>query len=464
MRNIFSKYTPMNFTWLLGVIAITAYVFWQVEEWSARNIALILLLFLVAVGFPAAGVYLFVGLVKRGALVFGIPLGEWGSDQALNRFIAARRRRLARIDRGCRPLAYGRTQILLGTALGVLGRRGADSNVLRESADAFRAALPALRQAGKESQWAMTQNNLAVTLIVLNRGEFGTASLKAAADALRAAADIWNKLDYRGDWARVQFHLCAVLTSLGRREGGTARLGEAVTAGRAALSAEDNASVPLADAEFQINLSDALATLGEREAGIERLEEAAAMARDALQVVADDDLLTAKESVRWQTVCRYNLGYALRCLGERRKDPDTLREAEETLRAVPPLNDPVNAFEWAGAKTILADALRLLGEHGSDMDLLSESLAAGDAALTVLNREAYPFDWAVATMVRARTLAALGARTKDIAHLRQAVGDLEAALAVFEKSAAPFQGRQCRDDLARATTLRDNLSGTGPRR
>ncbi len=465
MKKFFSKFTRMDFLRLLGVVAISAYVLWQVEDKTVPDIALILLLVLMAVSFSKAAVYLLFRLAKRVALVFGVPLGEWGSDRSINRLIAARRRRLAKIDRGRRPLAYGRAQILLGTAFGVLGQRGADPNALRESAEAFRAALPALREAGKETQWAITQNNLAVTLIALGRSEIGTASLKGAADALRAAAETWEQLGYRSDWGRGQFHLCAVLTCLGRREGGTARLAEAVAAGRSALSTEDNSQVPLADAEFQINLSEALAYLGERERGTERLEEAATMARNALRVVADDEgeLLTVKESVRWQTVCRYNLGYALRCLGERRKDPDRLREAEETLRAMPPLNDPVNAFEWAGAHDILADALRLLAEHGAEPDLLTESREASDTALTVLNRETYPFDWAVATMTRAMTLTALGARTGGIAPLRQAVDDLEAALAVFEHASAPFPSRQCRDALDKATALLDDTSRNGRR-
>lgn len=464
MKKIFSKYSPLSFISLFALIAIASYQLWKVEEITVTNIVAAMLKTLLVVGIYVAALYLLVLLVRRIALTFGVQLGGWGSDRALDAFIAARRRTLARLGGGRPPPARSQTQFLLGLALGERGQRDTDADALRESANAFRKSLAALHQAGKHDKWAMGQGNLATTLFHLSRRETGTASLEEAIDALHAAAEHWEKADNKADWSEVQFRLCAVLTRLGWLEDGTARLAEAVATGRAALAAEDNSDVPIAAARLQINLAEALAFLGERETGTERLEEAVAMARESLRVIGEDkdDILMKNESIQWRLLQIGNLGHALRCLGERRDDTEMPREAVDTLRSAGPLRTDKNLYDWAVVQDELARALRSLGRRVADPALPSESLSASDAALTILTRETYPFDWAVATATRANTLAALVESSPDAAPLRQAVDELKAALAVFERAEAPFQSRQCRDDVDRATTLLDELTRKRP--
>lgn len=460
--SLYSLYEFCIFAVIFAAVLIAINYFDDTETNMFAGLGPGMLAYLGMVGLAVAGGYALILLAKRIALVFGIQLGGWGSDRALDRFIAARQRRLA--GAGGSPLARSRAQILLGLALGESGRRNGDADAFRKSAQAFRAALPALRQAGKTSQWALTQSNLATSLFHLNRHEIDRASLEGAIEALRAGAEGWNSLDdYVSDWANGQFQLCGVLTRLGALEDGTARLAEAVAAGKAALAAQDHSFAPLGAAKLQINLSEALAYLGERENGAETLEEAAATARNALRIIDEDkdNLLKEDESIEWRTMLLGNLGHALRCLGERREDPDSLREAADALRSASELRIRRNGFDRAIVQDELARTLRLSGERDSQPDLLTESLSASDAALKTLTRRTYPFDGAQAATTRAETLATIGARTRDPAPLRQAVDALTEALAVFEQAETPVQTRRCREILDRATALLDELTGKG---
>lgn len=442
---------------ILAVAAVYfAYRIWRAGEVSLSSLAVAalstVLFFVVFFG----GLFLLMWTVKRVALLFGVSLGDWDSTRSLKSFIAARKRKIARLGNG-KPSARGRTQFLLGLAFGELGTRETDNDALRQSAEAFRDALPALRAVGKETKWALTQSNLAVTLLRLSQREIGTKSLVEAVEALRAAADHWEKADNKVDWADVQFHLCAVLAHLGRQQDGTERQAEAVAAGRAALGAEDNSDVPLSDARLQINLAWALACLGERETGTDSLDESIAMARASLQVIVEDkdDLLEKHEAIEWRAQQHGNLGFALRCLGERRNDADLLREAVDTLRSTTGLRTENNAHDWAVCQDELARALHALSRCVAKPDLPSDSLSASDAALGVLTRETYPFDWAIATATRANTLATLVAPTGDSTALQSAAGRLEAALAVFKQAGASVQRKRCQADLNRIQALLD---------
>lgn len=455
IRKIFSRYAPFDYVFLAMLFTIASYQLWQLEEVTMTGLgAAVLKTLLILVAYGVA-LYALLWSIRRIALAYGVHLGSWGSDTALDAFIKVRRNKLTRSGGG-RPLAQGRSQSLLGLALGERGARGPDAGALRQSADAFRQALPALHAAGKDEEASLTQSNLAVTLLHLSRQEIERRSLEEAVEALRSAAAALEKAGNTPDWVEVQFLLSAALRDLGRLEDGTERLAEAVAAGRAALAAEDNTEVPMADARLQINLAQALATLGEREAGTERLEEAVAMARDSLRVIAEDkdDILNVEESRAWRRLQLGNLGSALRCLGERRNDSGLLREAVDSLRQAAALETKGKDYDWALVQNELACALSSLGVQ-------ADSLSASDAALAVLTREDYPVDWAIALSARARTLAFPAVGDPDPAALRRARDDLEAALAVFMQADAPVQCRDCRQALDRVTARLDESTGRG---
>lgn len=448
-------------------IAIAAAFFcwrlWQAGEISVRSISMAALFTVLFFAFLIGMLLFFVWSVRQIGLLFGVPLGDWGSIRAIKAFISRQDRKLARQDDGRWPASRGRTQFLRGIALGELGRRGTDTDALRQSAIAFRDALPALDAAGKHTKWALTQRNLAVTLLHLSLRELGTSSLEEAVDALNKAADAWRKADNKADWGEEQFLLCAALTRIGRMEDGTARLAEAVAAGRRSLTAEDNSEAPLADAKLQIHLVEALIRLGERESGTERLDEAVAMARESLKVIVEDeeDLLDDKEAVEWPARQSGNLGMALRLLGDRRHDARLLTEAVDVLGSTTALRTETSDYDWAMNQHELAHALQTLSRHAARPELPSQSLAASDAALAILTQDTYPFDWADATATRANTLTWMVRESHDRATLRRAADDLRAALAVFDQARAPVQRRQYRDDLARVEALLDQAGGAG---
>ena len=191
-------YLPLFF---IGMM--TLYSVWRHKSSSVFDIVFATTLSTVLIyASVVGGLVVLAWLVKRVALAYGVPLGKWGSSRSLKAFIAACRRKLARIGGGGQPLAEGRTQFVLGMALGELGTRSTDTVALRQSAEAFRGALPALRAAGKKEKWALTQQNLAVTLLHLSRREIGPESAAAAEAALREAAEVWGRGEQHGGLGR----------------------------------------------------------------------------------------------------------------------------------------------------------------------------------------------------------------------------------------------------------------------
>lgn len=444
-KRVLSRYTLPGSALLFVLIAVVSHRLWQVEDLTATGLLAAMSKSLLVLGVCALGLYLLVRLARHLGPVYGVHLGRWGSDAALQTFIEAKRRRLLRLRVGGRPLARGRAQFLLGRALGELGSRDSDSDALRQAAAAFRQALPALRAAGRDAKWALTQKELAATLLQLSRSEIGRASLEEAETVLRAAAaSVASDLERRD----VQTLLCAVLTRLGRLQGGPAALAEAVAVGETVLAAEAEGDPPAVGIRLRINLSRALAFLGAREIGRERLEEAAKLAREGLRIIAEDrdHRLDRQESIEFRVQLLGALGQALRCLGERCGDPEMLREAVESLRSAIPLRTARNAYDWAIVQDELARALLALCVCTTKPELLTEAYSASDSALSILTCESYPFDWAVALTTRA---ISLGALVESEATLRRAGEDLRAALRVFDRIDAPLQGRQCRRDLDR---------------
>ncbi len=444
-KRVLSRYALPGSALLFVVVAVVSQWLWRVEDLTATGLLAAMSKSLLVLGLCALGLTLLVRLFRRFGPAYGLHLGRWGSDAALQAFIAAKRRRLARL-RGCgRPLTRGRAQFLLGRALGELGTRDGDSDALRQAAEAFRQALPALRAAGQEEKSALTQKELAATLLRLSRSELGRTSLEEAESVLRAAAaNVTDEFDRRG----AQTLLCAVLTRLGRFHGGPAALAEAVAVGEAALAAEAEGDTPAAGVRLRIHLSRALAFLGAREIGSERLEQAATLARDGLRMIAEAEgrSLDRQDSIEFRLQLLGALGQALRCLGERGGDPEMLDEAVASLRSAVPLRTARNAYDWAIVQDELARALLALCVCATRPELLTEAYSASDSALSILTRESYPFDWAVALSTRA---VSLGALVESEGTLRRAGEDLRAALRVFDRIDAPLQGRQCRRDLDR---------------
>jgi len=79
----------------------------------------------------------------------------------------------------------------------------------------------------------MTQMNLGAALAILGRRESGTARFEEAVAAFRAALEERTRERVPFDWATTENNLGTALERLGERESGTARLEEAVAAFRA---------------------------------------------------------------------------------------------------------------------------------------------------------------------------------------------------------------------------------------
>ena len=106
----------------------------------------------------------------------------------------------------------------------------------------------------------------------------------------------------------------------------------------------------------------------------------------------------------------------------------------------------------------LGQALRVLGERDNDHDTLVEAVTACRAALNVYTREATPLEWAMASTNLANALAALN----DTASIEEAIAIYRDAIAALDGPARLQQRAIARYNLKRAegrlAELRQNQS------
>ncbi|WP_235925065.1 tetratricopeptide repeat protein, partial [Roseomonas harenae] len=358
---------------------------------------------------------------------------EYGDNAALNEALALYADALRLVSRRERPQDWAATQINLGNALTILGKREAGTARLEEAADAFRAALQECTCERVPLKWAMAQNNLGYALWTLGRREAGTARFEEAADAFRAALQGYTRERVPLKWATTQNNLGNALWILGEREAGTARLEEVVDAYRAALQERTREHVPLEWAATQKALGNVLTILGGREAGTARLEEAVGAFRAALQ-----ERTRERVPLEWAAI-QTGLGNALTILGKREAGTARLEEAVGAFRAA--LQECTRErvpLEWAAIQTGLGNALAALGEREAGTARLEEAVGAFRAALQERTRERVPLEWAMAQKGLAYALLTLGRREVGTARLEEAVGAFRAALQERTRERVPL--------------------------
>lgn len=418
---------------------------------------------------------LFLGLVFLAALAAVIGIKLWmkshGADihpglaeAELERKVAGEHKLQARISAGRRRRARAMSQFRLGLALGHLAQLRTGQEELRQSVEAFRAALPLFEHEGQRAKWGMTQRNLATSLVHLGRRDLDGRYFQAALSGFEAGLRAFSRDEDRTDRAEVLNSLGALLAAKALRQDGSAGWHEAVGTCRTAVETGRDDRVPVHNARLEINLAYTLACLGERDGDTAALEEAGDIAWAGLEVFLEDKdgLLDPEEQDLYAALCRRTLGHVLRVLGERNEDSGMLRAAVRMLEAVPEvLGAKDRAFYWAMVQKELGHALRLLGERADDGALLVRAAAVCSGGLEVWSRRTFPFYWARIMTQRGATLAALGRLARDAEHLRQAVESHRAALEVFEQAGAPHQTRQARQALARAEAGLAELEGCG---
>ena len=343
------------------------------------------------------------------------------------------------------PGDLGKCLIDLGIAFHTLGGRESTTDRLKQSVQAYCAALDEYNRDRMPLEWAMTQNNLGNVLTTLGARESGTALLDQAIKAYRAALQVHTRERVPLEWAMTQNNLGNVLMRLSARERGTALLDQAVEAYRAALQVRTRERVPLEWAMTQNNLGSALGALSAWESGTELLDQAIEAFRAALE-----EYNRERVPLDWAAT-QNNLGNVLLMLGDRESGTTRLEEAIKAFRAA--LEEYTRervSLEWAMAMNNLGSALRALGDRESSTAHLEDAIEAYRAVLEEYTRERTPLEWARTQNDLGNALVALGKRESGTARLEQAVEAYRAALEEYRRETAPYHYEVVVENLERA--------------
>jgi tetratricopeptide (TPR) repeat protein len=113
-------------------------------------------------------------------------------------------------------------------------------------------------------------------------------------------------------------------------------------------------------------------------------------------------------------------------------------------------------LDWATTQMNLGNALKALGERGSDAARLEGAVAASRAALEEYTRASAPLDWAAAQFDLGIALRALGERESGTARLEEAVAvalvkfglaDFSGGMRRFYQQGIPMVNKVCYDSL-----------------
>jgi tetratricopeptide (TPR) repeat protein len=195
-------------------------------------------------------------------------------------------------------------------------------------------------------------------------------------------------------------------------------------------------------AAIQYNLGNALRKLGERERSTTRLEEAVLACRAALQ-----EYTYERAPVEW-AAAQNNLGAALRALGEREGGTAHLEQAVLAHRtSLQEYTRERSPFDWAMTQNNLALALESLGARDGIMARLEEAVVAYRAALQELTREETPVQWAMTQTNLGVALRALGERQGGTAFFQAAAAAYRAALEERTRERAPLEWATTQNNL-----------------
>ena len=122
--------------------------------------------------------------------------------------------------------------------------------------------------------------------------------------------------------------------------------------------------------------------------------------------------------------------------------PAKKRDKIAIIRRVP--------LDWARTQFNLGTALKSLGERESGTHYLQEAVKAYLSALEERTLERVPLDWAVTQESLGETLESLGEREPGTQNLQEAVEAIEEALKAFQAAGATYYVEVAEKDLTSA--------------
>jgi tetratricopeptide (TPR) repeat protein len=221
------------------------------------------------------------------------------------------------------PLSWGEAQNNLGTALTGIADRSGDHKGLGEAVQALRESVRVRTREAVPMGFASSQNNLGYALIRFGEFENDSRHFEEAIRCFRSALEVWTREAVPSRWSIAQHNLGDAFASLGRKEKSLNYLDQAVAAYTEALEERDRHREPLLWASTRAALGQVCFLKGEWGSGTESLEAAVKHFNRALEQYRDDVVPFARSGIE------FNLGTALRVLGQRENNPALVSEALE---------------------------------------------------------------------------------------------------------------------------------------
>ncbi|GEM_PF-2681764 len=351
------------------------------------------------------------------------------------------------IDPGAMPLDWNRTQLKRAQVLFRLGEaKGGEDGIifLQQTADNCRDALAQFGKATTPRDWALAhllRANALVRLAEAQGGDSGLARLNEAVGHYDAALSVIDKDAAAVRWAATHMNRATALQRAGEfRSGaeGVNLLRRAVDGFDAALTVRTRTEMPTEWAIAMMNRSNALCSL----AGLVGLSEQMKTLRSAIDGYDQARQVLDKDVVPdiWARV-EINRAKALMDMGllQTHSGGDGVAELKQAIAAydaaLTVVSREASLTAWAKAQMMRYNALSLLAETGGipDASALRQAIAGYDQILDAVVGKAEPADWARVQMNRANSYLKLGdvvGGAEGIAALHEAIAGYDLALSV----------------------------------
>ena len=284
------------------------------------------------------------------------------------------------------------------------------SNVLNSAREALETALTEEYREQDPTGWAATQNSLGNILGALGQQQRDTDLYEMAIQCFNNALEEYNQDEFPLDWAATQHNLGTAAQALGRQESDSKLLKASVDAYTNVLLVWTREQVPLEWASAMHQLGAAFHTYGKLLKGNRNLQKSVVAYKNALAGFDADN----------------------------------------------------SALELVSAHNNRGAVLHNLAESEENAGRLDEAIRSYDTALTVAMEQQLPIHLAVICRVNKSTARGeLAELTKDLALAEELADDFEMIIELFHASLQPLCLKHCEEQLNKAHSLVQALSGNG---
>jgi tetratricopeptide (TPR) repeat protein len=270
---------------------------------------------------------------QRAELAFALGVAlcaisyEEGGCEDLREAVAVLASSVESINRADEPLAWANAQHYRGVALAGLGREAANAENIEDAVAAYRAALDERTRELVPFEWAKTQNALgnALTALAVRKPEI--TFFDEAIIAFDASLSVRTIERSPIEWASTMNNRSVTVLIRALRGTETTQIREGIANLEDARRVTSLKEAPLVRNMITLNLGFAFFQLDERRAEEGLLDKALSASREVLR-----DCPREQVPQLW-VKAQINVGRTLIRVGEREIGTDSLREAEDTLKA-----------------------------------------------------------------------------------------------------------------------------------